>query len=118
VTTEWDTRITGLCDWTFLALAFVRSGVHDGAGFSTAKMSRAMDSSHEPLISDRDAQGGELEPELEDAASDVAVSGTGKPATARPGLFVLLLTFAAGISGLLFGCEFFPSRGSVAAVVC
>ena len=25
---------------------------------------------------------------------------------ARPGLFLLLLTFAAGISGLLFGCEY------------
>jgi SP family myo-inositol transporter-like MFS transporter 13 len=69
-----------------------------------------MDSSHEPLISDRDAQGEEHQREFEDAASDVAASEAGKSATARPGLFVLLLTFAAGISGLLFGCEFSSSR--------
>jgi MFS transporter, SP family, solute carrier family 2 (myo-inositol transporter), member 13 len=38
-------------------------------------------------------------------------SGASKHLGDRPGLFVWLLTFAAGISGLLFGCgcQLFPS---------
>lgn len=33
----------------------------------------------------------------------------GKIAEGRPGLFVWMLVVSAGISGLLFGCEFLPT---------
>lgn len=63
-----------------------------------------MDSPQAPLISEEQRQG-ELQYEAEDAdAASVASKGETKP-----GAFVLLLTFAAGISGLLFGC-WFPKR--------
>lgn len=60
-----------------------------------------MDSSQAPLISN-DAREEQLEYEAEDhldSASNISKAGDGKPS-----VFVLLLTFAAGISGLLFGC--------------
>ena len=59
-----------------------------------------MDSSQAPLIS-----GGRHEDELEHDDHDhhVAIDAT-KLSENSPGAFVLLLTFAAGISGLLFGC--------------
>jgi hypothetical protein len=57
-----------------------------------------MDSSQAPLISDN-ARDEELHHDVDDGAR-----GAGKPAAAAPSLFVVLLTFAAGISGLLFGC--------------
>ncbi|RFU74467.1 hypothetical protein TARUN_7792 [Trichoderma arundinaceum] len=62
-----------------------------------------MDSSQAPLISsnrhDDDAP--------YDAVDDVPASraATGKATDGQPGLFVLILTFAAGISGLLFGYD-------------
>jgi SP family myo-inositol transporter-like MFS transporter 13 len=63
-----------------------------------------MDSAQAPLISsnrhDDDAP--------YDTVDDVPGSRTaGKATNGRPGLFVLVLTFAAGISGLLFGCAHF-----------
>ncbi|KAF7549341.1 hypothetical protein G7046_g8375 [Stylonectria norvegica] len=59
-----------------------------------------MDSSQAPLIPDRSGDD-ELEYDADDAAPDDARKITdGKPST-----FVLLLTFAAGISGLLFGYD-------------
>ena len=60
-----------------------------------------MDSPDAPLIPD-DQRNGELQYDADDAdAASVA-----SKAETRPGAFVLLLTFAAGISGLLFGCVF------------
>ena len=64
----------------------------------------AMASQEEPLISGGEGtaeedtleygtDSGELDPELP------------RPAPPPPGLFIWLLTFSAGISGLLFGCE-------------
>lgn len=67
----------------------------------------AMDSSQAPLISsnrhDDDAP--------YDTVDDVPGlrAAAGKATDGRPGLFVLILTFAAGISGLLFGCRHFQS---------
>jgi SP family myo-inositol transporter-like MFS transporter 13 len=64
-----------------------------------------MDSSQAPLISsnrhDDDAP--------YDAVDDVPEPRvvTGKATNGQPGVFVLILTFAAGISGLLFGCRSF-----------
>ncbi|CAI6095369.1 unnamed protein product, partial [Clonostachys chloroleuca] len=54
-----------------------------------------------PLISNnrRDSEG---EFEDEDLASEIGIA---QPKSDRPGLFVLALTFAAGISGLLFGYD-------------
>lgn len=46
----------------------------------------------------------ELEYEADDA-TDTA-SNTSRQPDPAPGVFVLLLTFSAGISGLLFGCTF------------
>lgn len=58
-----------------------------------------MDSSQAPLIA-----GHGDEDELEyDVALDSPVEAD-KPSSGMPSLFVLALTFAAGISGLLFGC--------------
>ena len=68
-----------------------------------------MDSAQAPLISgnrhDDDAPYDTVDDESGSrAAPTKAIDG-------YPGLFVLILTFAAGISGLLFGCEFFGSLG-------
>lgn len=61
-----------------------------------------MDDAQEPLIPD------ELRDDGVEPRSDVPRR---KPTEkAGPGLFVLLLTFAAGISGLLFGCRFSRPR--------
>jgi SP family myo-inositol transporter-like MFS transporter 13 len=43
--------------------------------------------------------------------------GSGKAPEDAPGLFVWLLTFAAGISGILFGCEFPGGRHRRSIVV-
>lgn len=63
-----------------------------------------MDSQEAPLISD-DQRHNELQYDADDANADTEPAGFDKPES-KPGLFVLLLTFSAGISGLLFGCEF------------
>lgn len=62
-----------------------------------------MDSAQAPLISD-DSRDRDEHYEADDADT-ASVSDNGKPTETRPGIFVLLLTFAAGISGLLFGCR-------------
>lgn len=62
-----------------------------------------MDSSQAPLISEEDRHG-ELQYEADDADHDTASDAS--KAETKPGVFVLVLTFAAGISGLLFGCGF------------
>lgn len=68
-----------------------------------------MDSSQAPLIAHgRDDD--DLRYDVDDAAPDTASdAGEDKATEAGPGIFMLLLTFAAGISGLLFGCKFSPS---------
>lgn len=68
-----------------------------------------MDSPHEPLISDEQRHG-----ELHYAADDADNAIEASKAETKPGTFMLLLTFAAGISGLLFGCQF--SRKALAAI--
>lgn len=60
-----------------------------------------MDSPEAPLIPE-DQRHGELHYDADDADTEPG-SGFDKP-EAKPGVFVLLLTFSAGISGLLFGC--------------
>lgn len=62
-----------------------------------------MDSPEAPLIPE-DQRNGELQYDADDADVETESGGFDKP-EAKPGLFVLLLTFSAGISGLLFGCE-------------
>lgn len=62
-----------------------------------------MESSQAPLISNRSREENELEYDADDA-TDTASNASHRHPDARPGLFVVLLTFAAGISGLLFGC--------------
>ncbi|KAL6852910.1 hypothetical protein ACO1O0_007458 [Amphichorda felina] len=59
-----------------------------------------MDSPHEPLISDEQRHG-----ELHYAADDADNAIEASKAETKPGTFMLLLTFAAGISGLLFGYD-------------
>lgn len=66
-----------------------------------------MDSSQAPLISNTQ------HPDEEELDYDVDAEDpveAGKAADAGPSAFVLVLTFAAGISGLLFGCRSFPSH--------
>lgn len=61
--------------------------------------------SHSPLISP-EVRHGELQYDADQGASpDLETTIDLSKAKTKPGLFVLLLTFAAGISGLLFGCE-------------
>ncbi|KAF4981585.1 hypothetical protein FZEAL_2651 [Fusarium zealandicum] len=59
-----------------------------------------MDSSQAPLIA-----GNQDEEELEYDVADAAPVETGKTGSDRPSTFVVVLTFAAGISGLLFGYD-------------
>lgn len=54
-----------------------------------------------PLISNRD-HGDDYEEGLDDAVGPAALLDAGKASS--PGLFMWLLTFSAGIGGLLFGC--------------
>ena len=61
-----------------------------------------MESAHAPLISNETRDDNELEYDADDATDTASISS--RLPDARPGIFVLLLTFAAGISGLLFGC--------------
>lgn len=63
-----------------------------------------MDNLQEPLISNRDPD--DREDVLDDAEDEGAASPAGSRHASRssPGLFMWLLTFSAGISGLLFGC--------------
>lgn len=56
-----------------------------------------------PLIANVDDGGDELQ-HYDANEEDGGEPDTRKPADDKPGLFVWLLTFAAGISGLLFGC--------------
>lgn len=65
-----------------------------------------MNSPEEPLISP-DQRNGELQYDADDADTLDAASVASKTET-KPGVFILLLTFAAGISGLLFGCKSNP----------
>lgn len=65
-----------------------------------------MDSSQAPLMAD-DRQSDELHDESATADLDRTPSDASKTPESGPGAFVLMLTFAAGISGLLFGCVFF-----------
>lgn len=65
-----------------------------------------MDTLQEPLISNRDPDDREdvLDDDVQDLPSTSATAshhGDGS----SPGLFMWLLTFSAGISGLLFGCR-------------
>ena len=62
-----------------------------------------MESPEEPLIS---AQQRQRELEYEASDTEETASNVSKQGESKPGVFVLLLTFSAGISGLLFGCEF------------
>lgn len=63
-----------------------------------------MDNLQEPLISNRDPD--DSEDVLDDAQVLDATSSAGSRHAegTSPGLFMWLLTFSAGISGLLFGC--------------
>lgn len=54
-----------------------------------------------PLISNRDREE-DYEDGLDDALGQAASLEAGKASS--PGLFMWLLTFSAGIGGLLFGC--------------
>ncbi|EQK98684.1 hypothetical protein OCS_05606 [Ophiocordyceps sinensis CO18] len=45
------------------------------------------------------------ERESSDAGDNLPPRGSRKPADTNPGAFVVALTLAAGISGLLFGCK-------------
>lgn len=58
-----------------------------------------MDSSQAPLIA-----GHSDEEELEYDVAQGSPAEAGKEGSGMPSMFVLALTFAAGISGLLFGC--------------
>lgn len=60
-----------------------------------------MDSSQAPLISN-EAREEDLEYEADDGLDSASDAGKGPDGT--PSIFVIVLTFAAGISGLLFGC--------------
>ena len=62
-----------------------------------------MDGPQAPLISDEQRHG-----ELQYAVDNADNSIEADKAETKPGAFVLLLTFAAGISGLLFGCQSCP----------
>jgi SP family myo-inositol transporter-like MFS transporter 13 len=63
-----------------------------------------MDSSQAPLIaSEARDNDNELEYDADDATDTASIAS--RQPDARPGIFVVLLTFAAGISGLLFGCK-------------
>jgi SP family myo-inositol transporter-like MFS transporter 13 len=64
-----------------------------------------MDSSQAPLISNAQHQHLDEEELDYDVEAESPVVEAGKAADAGPSTFVLVLTFAAGISGLLFGCR-------------
>ncbi|KND92652.1 Myo-inositol transporter 1 [Tolypocladium ophioglossoides CBS 100239] len=63
-----------------------------------------MDGSQAPLMAD-DRREDEVEYEVEDNDQHDPASDGSKAHETRPGVFVLALTFAAGISGLLFGYD-------------
>lgn len=60
-----------------------------------------MDSSQAPLMADH-SQGDDLD---YDRTDDDRRERLTKDAHASPGIFMVILTIAAGISGLLFGCR-------------
>lgn len=60
-----------------------------------------MDNLQEPLLSEAE-QRGEQQP---DDVADVSQEPGKAQAVAGPGTVVVLLTIAAGIAGLLFGCK-------------
>ncbi|KAI9901324.1 hypothetical protein N3K66_003141 [Trichothecium roseum] len=61
-----------------------------------------MESPEEPLISAQHRQG---ELEYDDSDAEETASNTSKQGESKPGVFVFLLIFSAGISGLLFGYD-------------
>lgn len=71
-----------------------------------------MDNLQAPLISNRDPEDRDdvlddaIETGVSSPAGSVSGSGSGHALvnSSSPGLFMWLLTFSAGISGLLFGC--------------
>lgn len=62
------------------------------------------DSMDAPLMAGRSDRDDEFDYRDADEEADVLPASM-KHVQSRPTLFVWLLTFAAGISGLLFGCE-------------
>ena len=66
-----------------------------------------MDGSQDPLISSQDAELDEDSEFAPDRPREDARNNLSKTRETRPSLFVVWLTIAAGISGLLFGCTFF-----------
>jgi SP family myo-inositol transporter-like MFS transporter 13 len=60
-----------------------------------------MDSAQAPLMADN-RRGDDLD---NDGAEDIRPHRSNKTDNANPGIFVVILTIAAGISGLLFGCK-------------
>jgi SP family myo-inositol transporter-like MFS transporter 13 len=72
-----------------------------------------MDSSQAPLIAGHSDEEEELEYATEESGTPLEAGKTG---SGMPSAFVLALTFAAGISGLLFGCAY-PSLCLIAKVM-
>ncbi|KAI3394810.1 hypothetical protein diail_2212 [Diaporthe ilicicola] len=66
-------------------------------------MDRPDNEQQAPLISNRDHEEQDYEDGLDDAVARAASLEAGKPSS--PGLFMWLLTFSAGIGGLLFGYD-------------
>jgi SP family myo-inositol transporter-like MFS transporter 13 len=71
-----------------------------------------MDHPEAPLIAE-EQRDRELQYDADDADDE---PGTLDKPDAKPGLFILLLTFSAGISGLLFGCGFYAHPLRIANV--
>lgn len=63
------------------------------------------DSIDAPLMAGRQDRDDELDYRDADEEADVLPASMKHARQSGPSLFVWLLTFAAGISGLLFGCE-------------
>ncbi|PSR90534.1 general substrate transporter [Coniella lustricola] len=64
-----------------------------------------MDSQHEPLIPDHGRDDGEEDVDFTSEPDASLLAGPSQPDYSSPGLFMWLLTFSAGISGLLFGFD-------------
>lgn len=103
--------IPRLVTWNTLPSAAYRLSVPNSRGLAlsvfhgaASHFPVAMDSLQAPLIaSDPRDNDNELEYDADDATDTASIAS--RQPDARPGLFVILLTFAAGISGLLFGCK-------------
>jgi SP family myo-inositol transporter-like MFS transporter 13 len=73
------------------------------------------DAAEEPLMGQSSHEEDGHDVTNEDATHDVDLSDVSlllEKKLRHPGLFVWLLTFSAGISGLLFGCTFFNPPSS------